>query len=140
MSGSSVNRYLRDKAMDHIDHALGRPLDPMAKTYRNYFAIDGDSDLAREFRTSDHWHEGGRDGTMSYFTVTHEGREALAAHLNQIGSKHRLYRVWLNGEEMTPIIATSHAKARYLKFLDFDDGQTFGEFCKSTRVRLADGV
>lgn len=30
---SEVNRYLKDKAMDHIDHALGRPVDPMDETY-----------------------------------------------------------------------------------------------------------
>ena len=30
----SVNRYLEDKGMDRIDHALGRPVDPMRETYR----------------------------------------------------------------------------------------------------------
>ena len=137
MISASVNRYLDDKAMDHIDHALGRPVDPMGETYRNYFAIDSDCALADQFRSSGHWHERGGVDTISYFTVTKEGRAALADHLKQIGDKNRLYRVWFNGEEMSPVIATSHAKARYRKFLEFDDGQTFGEFCRSTRVRLA---
>ncbi|WP_319533384.1 hypothetical protein [uncultured Cohaesibacter sp.] len=37
MINHSVNRSLDDKAMDAIDHALGRPVDPMSESYRNYY-------------------------------------------------------------------------------------------------------
>jgi len=141
MQQPSVNRYLADKAMDHIDHALGRPADPMAPTYRNHFVIDRESDIARQFSASNHWHvaRSAPDDGMLCFFVTDEGRAALAAHLKAIGDKHRVYRVWLGDDEMSPVVATTAAKARYLKFLQFDDGMTFGEFCRASRVRIADG-
>lgn len=50
-----VDRYLENQAMDHIDHALGRPLDPLGETYRNFYAtgsrrFDGDPIGARHCR------------------------------------------------------------------------------------------
>ena len=134
----SVDRSLFDQAMDNIDHALGRPLDPLADTYRNCFATD-DQALADAFMASPHWVKTASNGAMSYFGVTKAGRLALASYLKDVGSKHRLYRIWLNGVEMSPVVATSPAKARYMKFLDFDDDRTFGEFCRCTRVRLEQG-
>ncbi|MCL8000024.1 hypothetical protein M8994_17445 [Brucella sp. 21LCYQ03] len=38
----TVNRYLKVKALDLIDHGLGRPTFPLQETYRNYFAIVDD--------------------------------------------------------------------------------------------------
>lgn len=134
-----VNRYLENKAMDHIDHALGRPVDPFSETYRNYFAIDEDSDLAERFRASDFWdHNGTAEGGMAFFSVNWLGREALANHLKHIGDKHRLFIIEWDGMEL-PQIATTHGKARYRKWLDVSDTReiSFKDFARAARVRLA---
>lgn len=134
-----VNRSLENKAFDRIDHALGRPVDPLADTYREYFATDRGSDLAAEFTASPHWEEGKGCGDMGYFYVTRTGREALAAHLRDIGDPHRSYVVTYCGYEDT-VAAISHSKAKYSRWLavsDVDPDLTFKEFCKKCRVRLA---
>jgi hypothetical protein len=134
-----VNRSLDDKTFDHIDHALGRPVDPMAETYRNYFAIMGKNPLADEFDSSPHWVRGRVMGDTTAFHVTNEGRKALADHLRTIGDRHRTFEVVFNGNAST-VIAKSHSKARYSYYLDVSDcfpDLTFKEFCKATQVRLA---
>ena len=138
-----VNRSLKNKAFDHIDHALGRPVDPMAKTYREYFATDRDSALAAEFRNSPHWEECSGDSRMSYFYVTQAGRKALADHLREIGDHHRSYCVtYDSGREFADIsvIATSRSKAKreaYYQISDTFQDLTFGEFIRSvTSVRM----
>ena len=134
-----VNRYLENKAMDHIDHALGRPVDPMGETYRNYFYVIGDSELRQEMAASPHWTDDNGKGDGCYFSVTDEGREALFEHLRAIGDKHRRWIVSHAGYE-TEVIATTAGKARYSYWLDVsdtDDDMTFGKFQKSSKVRLA---
>lgn len=134
-----VNRYLKDKAMDHIDHALGRPVDPTAETYRNYFYVIGDTDLRRSMASSPHWQGDRKAGEGEYFVVTDEGRAALAAHLKAIGDKHRLWIVSYGGYQMETV-ATTAAKARYSKWLDIrdtDDSLTFGKFQRNSKVRAA---
>lgn len=135
----SVNRYLKDKSFDLIDHALGRPAVPEADTYRNYFAIDADSDIARAFSVSPYWHtRGSRDG-MTYFHVTKEGRAALAQHLHEIGDRTRLYAVTFDGYTST-VPAKSHGAANYVHYLNVSDLRcdlTFSNYCRSARVRLA---
>jgi hypothetical protein len=135
---ASVNRYLKDKAMDHIDHALGRPADPLAESYRNYFAT-GENDP--KFVGNPHWQAGSRYPGGRYFHVTDEGRKALKAHLAAIGDKHRNYVVTIKGYgEMAPRAAKSHGAARYDAYIDFSDyhhDTTFGEFQKISNVRLA---
>jgi hypothetical protein len=135
----TVNRYLKDKAMDHIDHALGRPLDPMGQTYRNYFVVQTETDLAHQFRENPHWHEGGKDGTMSYFTVTQEGRAALHDHLKIIGDPNRGFAVTFRGQTFT-VVARSKSAARYdayLRVSDCDHGLTFGAFLCGSKVHNA---
>ena len=75
--------YLTDPMLDDVDHALGRPDDPLGRTYRNYFALEADCDLAGQFRASPFWEEGNRASRsdMTVFHVTDAGRQALAAHL-----------------------------------------------------------
>lgn len=139
MNQPSVNRCLEDKAFDHIDHALGRPVDPMAETYREYFATNNDSLEAGSFRASLNWSERNRHGDMVWFVVTAEGRAALCDHLKSIGERHRLFIVTYEGHE-TPVAATSHGKARYSRWLDISDCRedlTFREFQSSARVRVA---
>ncbi len=127
------NRYLRDKGMDHIDHALGRPVDPMVEGYRNRFVTDTASDLAASFRASPHWEEVVQLGDgMAVFRVTQEGRRALRAHLRAIGDRHRHYTVrW--GEYSWTVVARSRDKARYSAWLDLSDTTpdlTFGAFLR----------
>jgi hypothetical protein len=131
-----INRTLADKTFDHIDHALGRPLDPMAETYRNFFTTDGP--LADEFAASPLWIEGRRGTGMRCFAVTDEGRSALAQYLRDVGDLHRAYTVTVDGNPRT-VIAINHSKARYSTFLDLREvwpDLTFKDFCRRTTVRL----
>lgn len=134
-----VNRYLNDKAMDHIDHALGRPVDPLGETYRNYFYVVGDTELRRYFSCSPHWQSDGVVTDGEYFSVTDAGRQALSAHLRAIGDKHRLWIVSWGGYAME-VVAESASKARYRKWLDIsdvDDSLTFAKFQRQSKVRAA---
>lgn len=105
----SVDRYLEDKDMDHIDHALGRPVDPLGETYRNRFATGGD--LADRMAVSPHWEEFCRSGDMRFFGVTDEGRKALVQYLTSTGDKMRKFAVEFAGHTSI-VVAASPAKAR----------------------------
>lgn len=136
---TQVNRYLNDKAMDHIDHALGRPVDPRAETYRNYFYVIGDTELRHGMASSPYWESAGQTGDGEYFSVTDEGRGALADHLKAIGDKHRRWIVSYGGYHME-VVATTRAKARYSKWLSVSDVRpdlTFAEFQRNSTVRVA---
>lgn len=134
----TVNRRLKDKALDHIDHALGRPTWPIRESYRNYFATEAGSDLGRAFAASPHWSASATSGRLTYFRVTSEGRDALAKHLAEV-SNDRPYAVLFHG--YTGIVsAPTPAKARYRRFIEVRDAWcelTFKEFSSLARVRLA---
>ncbi|WP_319517283.1 hypothetical protein [uncultured Martelella sp.] len=134
-----VKRYLKDKHFDHIDHALGRPVDPMGETYRNYFAANANGDIAREMAASPYWQKSCRDNDIDVFHVTRAGREALRDHLKAIGDQNRLYQItWLGMS--TTVVSTSAGKARYAAYLDasgIDQDLTFKKFQAQARVRLA---
>lgn len=136
----SVNRFLLDKAMDNIDHALGRPVDPLGETYRNYFAVDDASAKAAAFRASPHWiFTGGVHGGMVMFSVTVAGRKALRDHLREVGDKHRAYLVTFDGHTEA-VAAASPAKAKYeywLRVSDVCPDLKFGAFCRAATARLA---
>ena len=80
-----IHRSLADPALDDVDHALGRPRNPLAPTYRNHFAVDPDTELAAAMDASPWWlrvplpHGGG----MACYVVTHEGCKALAEYLRK---------------------------------------------------------
>ncbi|MEZ0003822.1 hypothetical protein [Sinorhizobium fredii] len=134
----SVNRYLKDKSMDHIDHALGRPVDPMGETYRNHFATGVSSPEAKASGASKNWELDGLVRGMAYFSVTDAGRKALADHLTQIGDKHRLSDVTYEGQTQA-VVAVSAAKAKYSLWLDISDcfcDLTFAKFSRAASVRL----
>ena len=136
---TQVNRYLENKAMDHIDHALGRPVDPLGETYRNYFYVVGDTELRRYFAGSPHWQSQGEVTNGEYFAVTDDGREALATHLKRIGDRNRRFIVSWGGYEMEAVAETP-AKARYRKWLDISDTDgslTFAKFQRQSKVRTA---
>ena len=137
-----VNRYLKDKAMNLIDHALGHPLDPMS-SYRNHFATSPDSPEAKAFLASLHWEQTGtwpeELGGMAFFAVTDAGRKALAAHLKSIGDEWRAFIVSFEGYDV-PIAERTHSKARYAYYLQVSDcwsDLTFKQFCKTAKVRVA---
>lgn len=136
----SVNRVLKDKFMNRIDHALGRPVNPLAATYREYFAAGKDSQIAADMAASPHWEAGAVKGDLHWFYVSRAGREALHAHLRAIGDQHRVYAVIWDGIEMQ-CVATSSSKARYKKWIELSDSYdiSFREFCRTARVRLAVG-
>lgn len=135
-----VNRSLKDKALDHIDHALGRPTWPLRESYRNYFATPINSRCGLAFDLSPHWQRGKTiQGDMVYFHVTQAGREALAAHLASIGAD-RVYAVSFDGHDERPVTALTRAKARYQRFLeirDFLPDISFVEFVQRCHVRIA---
>ncbi len=141
----TVNRCLSDKAMDKIDHALGRPIDPLAETHREHYCVDKGSSEADIFRASPHWDAGepsDLNQSLAWFYVNRAGREALAAHLKQIGDPYRAFivRYGDDGEWEDRVVAKSASAARYRKFLDVRDAYpdlTFLEFCATARVRRA---
>lgn len=129
----SINRHLKDKAFDYMDHALGRPIDPLQPSYRNYFAIGGKSDLAEQFRSSPYWVEGRRRGDMTSFYVNIAGREALDNHLDEIGDKNRLFEVLTrmsryDAWESEKIVATSHSGAKYALYQHWETELSFKKF------------
>lgn len=133
----TVNRYLKDRAMDHIDHALGRPLDPMARTnYRNHFATDKDGGLASLLQISPHWREGRPSGDMAFFAVTNDGRRALRDHLKEIADPHRAFEVRFAGHTSV-IVAKTAAAARYSYWARLSDALPdlkFNQFLRRARV------
>lgn len=137
----SVNRYLKDKAMDHIDHALGRPVWPLRETYRNHFATAATGTKAAEFTASPNWELMGQRDDMAFFAVTDLGRNALADHLDRLNAseRHRAYVVTFEGLSCI-VPAKSRSSARYSEYLAFSDCRsdlTFGYFIKNSSVRLA---
>jgi len=131
-----VNRYLKDKAVDRIDHALGRPVDPMGSTDREYYATDR-PDLDGLIGNP-HWRLNTRQGCMQYFVVTNLGRAALRDYLRSVGERTRFYSVRFDDLDLSSVAATSHGAARYQAYLNLDSSDlTFGDFCRHSRVRLA---
>lgn len=134
-----VNRALKDKTFDHIDHALGRPTWPLRESYRNYFAANSLGPEEFAFSGSPWWRRGGTYGRQTIFHVTDFGRQALAVHLAIIGAD-RVYEVSFDGHDARPVAAATPAKARYLRFLEISDtlpDLTFLDFTKLCRVRLS---
>jgi hypothetical protein len=136
-----VNRSLKDTEMDHIDHALGRPVDPLMESYRNYFATSVGSKEALAFTVSPYWdtHGSTNSGRMTYFFVTHAGRQALKSHLKEIGDKNRLYDVTFEGRTQA-VVAQSAAKAKYSLWMDISDcfcDLKFSAFTRSASARLS---
>ncbi|QPI24446.1 hypothetical protein I0J99_10810 [Sinorhizobium meliloti] len=132
-----VNRYLKDKAMDHIDHALGRPVDPMGETYRNHFATGADGKDAKQFAASSNWEKVGQRDDMAFFAVTDAGRGALKDHLKSIGDPWQPYSVTWGGHTVL-IAAKSIGNAKYSTYLDVSDSYSelkFVDFAREAKVR-----
>jgi hypothetical protein len=133
----TVNRYIKDKAMDHVDHALGRPLFPLQESYRNRFATNVGGQQAKEFDASPHWELFAIRGGMAFYGVTTPGREALAAHLAELPDRHLPFEVSFEGYSRI-VPAHTRGSAKYNWYLEISDSWselTFGEFCKRASVR-----
>lgn len=134
-----VNRYFVDKAIDHIDHALGRPVWPLRETYRNHFATDANGGKAAEFDASPHWTKTGQRDDMAYCSVTDLGRAALADHISDLPDPVQPFEVTFDGyTHIVPERTRSRAKyAYYLVVSDAWSELTFRAFCKRATVRRA---
>lgn len=132
-----VNRQLKDDAFDHIDHALGRPPNPLANTFRNYFAVEEGTD-AESFRASPHWQCDGLRGNMLYFSVTDAGRKALRDYLSAASETTKVFEIEWGGYRTTEV-APSRGQARYRKWLSISDVSdvSFKDFMATARIRLA---
>jgi hypothetical protein len=132
---SNVNRRIEDPDMRQIYHALGRPLDPMQETYRDYFAECAGTIREGQMRASPHWDGGTTRGDLTYFHVTASGRAALAAYLKETGDRWRRYVIRWNGFDLD-ICERTRAKAMYAAFLRVSDSYdvTFGAFVRSARM------
>ena len=136
-----INRKLPDRMMDHIDHALGRPGNPLGETYRDYFAVGIDTDLDREMAASPFWrqHKSAADDQLRAYRVTFEGRCALAQYLRKRNLQPKAFTVTFDGFSST-VWAMTRSKARYDKWLEVADccpDLRFGDFVKRARVCAA---
>lgn len=130
-----ANRYLEDPEMDDIDHALGRPVDPLGETYRDHYSVDRGSDQATRMRASPWWSEVPLTNAprLSLFQVTNEGRQALVGHLASINDPWRTYRVTLccDGDEVSiDLAAKSASQARYHLYLELEWDVPFVQFLR----------
>lgn len=134
---SQVNRCIKDsKALDHVDHALGRPFRPL-ETFRDHFATSCPKRKA-DFRASPWWTEGITRDDMTFFHVSHAGRQALADELADVDTYGRLFEITSDGYEgRSLVMAMSHSQAKYRSYIDADLDWPFIEYCKEIRVRLA---
>lgn len=132
---NQVQRCIEDPDMRRIYHALGRPLDPMQETYRNYFAECSGTALSAQMRASRHWDNGTTRGDLTYFRVTAAGRAALVAHLKATGDRWRRYVIRWNGFNMD-ICERTRGKAVYAAWLRVSDSYdvTFGAFVREVRM------
>lgn len=137
----SVDRYLNDKAMDHIDHALGRPIWPLKETRRNYFATETDSGEAKAFDASPNWALSSVDGRMAYYSVTCAGRRALVDHLASLPDAEQFKAFVVSFKRQDTIIPALTAEAAlekvYNQVSEFWSELTRSRFYRSARVRLA---
>ena len=134
----SVNRCLKDKAFDRIDHALGRPAWPRRESYRNYFATHAGGDPACEFEASPNWERGGHIGGLTCYRVTDKGRKALADHLAALRLDNVFVVTFDGYDQIVP--AATPSKARYSHFLNVSDtcpDLSFTDFLCRSRVRRA---
>lgn len=134
------NIVINDPHFHEIHHALGCPWpeEIIGETYRNYFAVDADSETARRFRASPHWTNGTDKFGMSSFSVTDEGRAALLAFIRENIEVPRRYMITFRRYDESKIVAAkSRSAAKYAAYLDADIDWPFMEYAaeiKSVRI------
>ncbi|MEL7281330.1 MAG: hypothetical protein AAGK79_13300 [Pseudomonadota bacterium] len=132
-----VNRYIKDNpALDDVDHALGRPLNPF-DTYRNHYATDCPDKIA-EFEASEWWDVGQNHAGMTFCQVSDVGRKALAQELSKAETYGRRYELTCDRwDGPAYIMAKSPSAAKYAAYIEADLDWPFMEFCEGLRVRIA---
>jgi hypothetical protein len=135
------NTRIEDRHFQEIHHALGCPWpeEVMGETYRNYFAVDECSDIAKRMKASPHWSDGcERFGSLS-FSVTPEGRKALYEYMTASLYVPARYAITFHHYEGEMVVsAKSRSAAKYRAFIKCDAEASFVEFVseiKSVKIR-----
>jgi hypothetical protein len=123
--------------MDNIDHALGRPTDPMGETNRNFFGIETGGSDVDEFKADPYWvHTRDFMGT-SGFAVSDAGKTALTRYLKEHWVPPKCFAVTWQGITAT-VAAKSAGAARYSIWMDCEWADySFKDFLKESSVRVA---
>lgn len=131
---------VEDPHFHEIHHALGCPWpdEIMGETYRNYFAVDTESDTARRMRGSPHWSGGSEKSGMAFFHVTEQGKLALMDHMRTSVEIPARWRVtFRNHEGAIFVAARSRSAARYAAYIAADLDWTFMDYAAEIKsVRL----
>ena len=134
------NIRIADKHFHEMHHALGFPWpdEIMGETYRNYFAVDGESSTADRMRSSTHWTNGSGKFGMVHFHVTDEGKRALVEHMRASVETPARYALTFHHHEGCSIVpARSRSAAKYAAYLDADIDWPFIEYAAEIKsVRL----
>ncbi|WP_395443618.1 hypothetical protein [Caulobacter sp. UC70_42] len=135
---------LTEADLDHMHHALGRPVGPHVVPYRNYFATSTESPDAKRFEEIGLWVKGqGVPGGLTYYHVNDEGQRRVWSWLSERNRKDglRAYAVSGGGLIATKtVMAKSRSAAKYAVWLEFSDVVDFGYgewLSRGPRVRLA---
>ena len=130
------NRNLNDSRIDALDHALGRPTNPLAECSRNFFGVSVGSDQAAKMKADPYWtHTRDFMGT-SGFSVSPDGKKALYYYLKSNWIPPKRYDVTWNGSTRN-VSADKPSKAKYTAWLDMDIDLPFGEYVRTASARVA---
>ena len=71
---------ITDDDFDDMHHALGRPADPMERSFRNFFCLSSSDPRIERWVASGCWKHirTGNEGRDAFYAVTEDGRSALA--------------------------------------------------------------
>jgi hypothetical protein len=136
----ACNVIIRDKHYHEMHHALGCPWpdEIMGETYRNYFAIDADTETATRMRASPHWTGGTKKFGMVYFSVTDQGKRALIDHMQAnvtVPARYAITFRHYDGCKLVP--ARSRSAAKYASYLAAEIEWPFIEYAAEIKsVRL----
>lgn len=137
--GHTVRRCLEDPSLDEVDHALGRPFDPLGDTSRDHIAAQPGSKSDLALAESTWWERApGTPYGLHLYRVTGAGREALAAYLAKT-SKHRLWVVRWRGYTWE-VVATTLGKARFQGWTSVTDSYpslAFVQFLTESKITPA---
>jgi hypothetical protein len=111
-----------------MHHALGCPEGRWIKPYRNYFAIEADSDTARRFMETGRWIKNRLTvaGGLSLYSVTEDGIEEVFSWLDDRNKAKGLrpYEVTslrANDHATRIVLARSRAAAKFAYYHEISD-------------------
>jgi hypothetical protein len=120
--------------MDELDHALGRPDDPVLDTTRNFFGVGEDDACVDDMKNNPHWKLSRVFMGTAGFVVSTEGKVALHEYLHKNWTPPKRYDVtWMDSTQT--IVAKTAGAAKYSLWLDCDfTDLPFGEFLKESKA------